>query len=110
MANFKSYWSAIKPYSAIVGLYALLLTALKLVEYFAVGLDAPNKLQLLGNAILYNCQIPLAVAMMLVQLHHRAVEYAIFSHLSSVLEIHHNHGCNQRLYSAQIQTPKQKSL
>lgn len=54
MAKFKSYWSAIKPYSAIVGLYAMLLTALKLVEYFAVGLDAPNKFQLLGNAVLYN--------------------------------------------------------
>lgn len=54
MARFKAQWSTLKPYGAIGGLYALLLTAMKLVEYFVLGLDAPNKLQLLGNAILYN--------------------------------------------------------
>ena len=54
MTRFKAQWSAFKPYGAIGGLYALLLTVMKLVEYFVVGLDAPNKLQLLGNAILYN--------------------------------------------------------
>ena len=54
MTKFKAQWSAFKPYGTIGGIYALLLTAMKLVEYFVVGLDAPNKLQLLGNAILYN--------------------------------------------------------
>ena len=54
MSKLRSLWSDLKSYSAIGGLYALLLTALKLVEYFALGIDAPNRLQLLGNAILYN--------------------------------------------------------
>ena len=54
MTRFRALWSALKPYGAIGGLFALLLTALKLVEYFVIGLDAPNRLQLLGNALLYN--------------------------------------------------------
>ena len=54
MTRFKAQWSAFKPYGAIGGLFALLLTVMKLVEYFILGLDAPNKLQLVGNAILYN--------------------------------------------------------
>ena len=43
MAKFKSYWSAIKPYSAIVGLYAMLLTAavLKLLICNSVKLAHP---------------------------------------------------------------------
>ena len=54
MSKLLSKWSVFKSYSAIGGLYALLLTVLKLVEYFALGIDAENRLQLLGNAILYN--------------------------------------------------------
>lgn len=54
MSKFQSYGSILKPYCAISGLYALLLTGLKLIEYWLYGLDAPNRLQLLGNAILYN--------------------------------------------------------
>lgn len=54
MARLRLQWSALKPYCAIGGLYALLLIVLKLVEYWVLGLDTPNRLQMLGNAILYN--------------------------------------------------------
>ena len=42
------------PYFSIAGLYLLLLTVLKLVEFFLLDLDAPNRFQLLANAVAYN--------------------------------------------------------
>lgn len=57
MGKSRPYIDIIKRYCAIGGLYALLLVILKLIEYGLCGLDAPNRFQLLGNAILYNLVI-----------------------------------------------------
>lgn len=54
MGMHRPYIDRIKPYCAIGGLYALLLVVLKLIEYGVGGVDAPNELQILGNALLYN--------------------------------------------------------
>ena len=43
-----------QPYFSISGLYLLLLTLLKVVEFFVVGIDAPNRGQILLNAVVYN--------------------------------------------------------
>ena len=91
MTRFKARWSAFKPYGAIGGLFALLLTVMKLVEYFIWGLDAPNKLQLVGNAILYNLIViswlflGLGVAYWLLQLFRKRLAIVLTAVLYGIL-------------------------
>lgn len=44
-------WTA---YFAVAGLFLLLLTVLKVIEYFLWGIDAPNRGQVFVNALVYN--------------------------------------------------------
>lgn len=46
--------SSLTSYFAVAGLYLLLLTVLKVVEYFLWGIDAPNRFQVFVNAVVYN--------------------------------------------------------
>ena len=44
----------IKPYSTVAGIYLLALVVLKGVEWFLLGIEAPNWGQILVNAVVYN--------------------------------------------------------
>lgn len=45
---------SLNSYGAVAGLYLLLLTALKVVEWFLWGIDAPNAFQVFVNGVVYN--------------------------------------------------------
>ena len=49
-----SMFSRLRPFFAVAGIYMLLLTVLKVVEFFIVDINADNRVQLLVNAEVYN--------------------------------------------------------